>query len=141
MFSQTCEYALKIMIYLVSVQEEGKRAGLKDIAEAIASPEAFTAKILQQLVRNKLLQSSRGPNGGFALQDDSITLKEIVKVIDGEGILVNCILGLDTCSGKKPCPVHDKFSAVRDHLSGILTSTKLSDLKGGIIKGNQFLKN
>ncbi|MEQ8474307.1 MAG: Rrf2 family transcriptional regulator [Marinoscillum sp.] len=140
MFSKACEYALKIMIYLCSIQEEGKLAGLKDISKAIGSPEAFTAKILQQLVRSELLQSLRGPTGGFKLANRPITLLEVVTAIDGEGIVKKCVLGLDECSGDHPCPAHDKFVAIRDHLKGVLTTTQLVDLKGGIIEGNRFLK-
>lgn len=140
MFSKACEYALKIMIYLCSVQEDGKLAGLKDIANAIQSPEAFTAKILQQLVKSGLLQSLRGPSGGFKVANKPITLLEIVIAIDGEGLVTNCVLGLEECSGDHPCPAHDKFLAIRDHLKGVLTTTYLSDLKGGVIEGNRFLR-
>jgi len=140
MFSKACEYALKIMIYLCSVNEEGKLAGLKDISGAIGSPEAFTAKILQQLVRAGLLQSLRGPSGGFKVINRPITLLEVVEATDGDRIIKNCVLGLEECSGAHPCPVHDKFMAIRDHLKGILTTTTLSELKGGVIDGNRFLK-
>ncbi len=140
MFSKACEYALKIMIYLCSIQDEGKLAGLKEIAKSIDSPEAFTAKILQQLVRSKLLTSVRGPAGGFKVSEGPIALIDVVKAIDGEGLVTNCVLGLEECSGDHPCPAHDKFIAVRDHLKGILLTTNLSDLKGGIIDGNRFLR-
>jgi len=141
MFSKACEYALKIMIHLASVEQEGKRAGLRDISGAIDSPEAFTAKILQQLVRHDLLQSLRGPSGGFELRKKRpIYLIEVVVAIDGPGITRNCVLGLEKCSDEHPCPAHDKFLAVRNHLTGILTSTALEDLKGGIIQGNRFLR-
>ena len=52
MFSRACEYAIKIMIYIAANEQEGQRTGLKEVTEAIGSPEAFTAKILQQLVKN-----------------------------------------------------------------------------------------
>lgn len=141
MFSKACEYGLKIMIYLASVEEAGKRAGLKDITGALNSPEAFTAKILQQLVKHQLLKSLRGPSGGFQLRKTRpIMLIDIVAAIDGEGIIKNCVLGLDICSDTHPCPAHDKFVAVKDHLSGILAFTSLSDIKNGIKQGNRFLK-
>jgi len=140
MFSKACEYALKIMIYLRSIQEENKLAGLKDIAGAIDSPEAFTAKILQQLVRAGLLQSLRGPSGGFRVVDRPITLLEVVTAIDGDGIVKSCVLGLEECSSLHPCPAHDKFMAIRDHLKGVLSTTNLSELQGGLIAGNRFLK-
>ncbi len=140
MFSKACEYALKIMIYLCSVQSEDKLAGLKEVAKAIDSPEAFTAKILQQLVRAGLLQSLRGPTGGFRVVNRPITMLEVVIAMDGDRIVKNCVLGLEECSSVHPCPAHDKFIAIRDHLKGVLSTTNLSELKGGIIAGNRFLK-
>lgn len=141
MFSKACEYALKIMIYLASVDQDHKRAGLKDIAGAIDSPEAFTAKILQQLVRHELLSSVRGPSGGFEIPaDKEIHLIDVVIAIDGAGITKNCVLGLDKCSDEHPCPAHDKFLAVRNLLTATLHTTALSDLRGGIIQGNRFLR-
>ncbi len=139
MFSKACEYALKIMIYLCT-QEEGKLAGLRDISAASGSPEAYTAKILQQLVKSGLLQSLRGPTGGFKVSDRPITLLEVVVAIDGENIVKDCVLGLRECSSAHPCPVHDKFVAIRDHLKGVLTTTYLTDIKSGVIEGNRFLK-
>lgn len=140
MFSKACEYALKIMIYLCSKKEEQELASLKAISNAIDSPEAFTAKILQQLVKNGLLTSLRGPTGGFRIEDKPVTLLDVVLAIDGEGVVSNCVLGLKECSSLHPCPVHDKFGAVRDHLKGVLATTKLSDIKGGVIEGNRFLR-
>ena len=128
------------MIYLCTVQEEGKLAGLKDISNANGSPEAYTAKILQQLVKNGLLQSLRGPTGGFKVSDRPITLFEVVMAIDGESIVKDCVLGLKECSSARPCPVHDKFVAIRDHLKGVLTTTYLTDIKSGVIEGKRFLK-
>jgi len=139
MFSKACEYALKIMIYLCT-QEEGKLAGLRDISAANGSPEAYTAKILQQLVKSGLLHSLRGPTGGFKVSDRPITLLEVVVAIDGESIVKDCVLGLRECSSARPCPVHDKFVAIRDHLKGVLTTTKLTDIRSGVIEGKHFLK-
>lgn len=140
MFSKACEYALKIMIYLSSVEDNGKLAGLRDIASAIDSPSAYTAKILQQLVRAKLLESLRGPNGGFKIADRPVTLLEVIITIDGEGLVNHCVLGLKECGGSYPCPVHDRFVAIRDHLREVLSTTYISDMKGGIINGDRFLK-
>ena len=103
---------------------------LKEISGAIDSPEAFTAKILQQLVKSGLLKSFKGPSGGFKININNrpITLLDVIMAIDGDGIITNCVLGLEECSGKMPCPAHDKFSAVRDQLKGVLSTTKLSNL-------------
>ncbi len=46
MFSKACKYAINSMVFLATLPEGQERAGLKDIAFATNSPEAFTAKIL-----------------------------------------------------------------------------------------------
>ena len=139
MFSRACEYAIKIMIYIAANEQEGKRTGLREVTEAIGSPEAFTAKILQQLVKNGLLESFKGPTGGFNLPGNRrILIHDIVVAIDGEHLIKDCVLGLPECSGDNPCPVHDKFIGVREHLNDTLLSTYIQD--EDLLKGSRKLK-
>ncbi|MFD2200797.1 RrF2 family transcriptional regulator [Shivajiella indica] len=142
MFSKACKYAINAMIYVASLPSGQERAGLKDISKAINSPEAFTAKILQELVKSDLLHSVKGPNGGFYLQRESqhIVLSEIVHAIDGDMIFTGCALGLEKCSEDHPCPVHHKFKAVRDHLTGMLMTSSLKDVAERVTIGVSFLK-
>lgn len=78
--------------------------GIKEVAVGIDSPEHFIAKILQDLSRKKIIQSMKGPNGGFFVDKEgrSTTLAEIVKAIDGDRILNGCGLGLKNSSETKP---------------------------------------
>jgi len=142
MFSKACKYAINAMIYVATLPEGQERSGLKEISRAINSPEAFTAKILQELVKVDLLHSIKGPNGGFFLQRDTnqIFLSEIVQAIDGDIILTGCALGMEKCSEAHPCPVHHKFKAVRDHLTGMLMTTSLKDVAERVNIGVSFLK-
>jgi Rrf2 family iron-sulfur cluster assembly transcriptional regulator len=64
MFSKSCEYAIKAVIHLCMETRDGKRLGVADIANAIESPEPFTAKILQTLVRHGFISSAKGPRRG-----------------------------------------------------------------------------
>lgn len=140
MFSRACEYAIKIMIYIAANEQEGQRTGLKEVTEAIGSPEAFTAKILQQLVKNDLLQSFRGPNGGFILTDKKeVNLKDIVVAIDGTRLIEDCVLGLEECSADNPCPIHDKYARVKNELMGTLLSTEINDK--ALLKGRNILRS
>lgn len=142
MFSKACKYALNAMIYLASLPVEQEKAGLKDISKAINSPEAFTAKILQALVRGEMLISIKGPHGGFMVHGnpEQIFLAQIVESVDGNLIFTGCALGLEKCSEEHPCPVHYKFKAVRDHLTGMLMTTSLKDVANGVNSGKSFLR-
>ncbi|MBS1635878.1 MAG: Rrf2 family transcriptional regulator [Bacteroidetes bacterium] len=142
MFSKSCEYAIKATIYIAVQSNQGNRVGLKDIAREIASPEAFTAKILQQLSRNHIIDSVKGPNGGFQIDKKEMTrikLSQIVSAIDGDAIFKGCGLGFKECSEKKPCPVHDKFKVIRNELKTMLENTSVQELSLGLANGLTFL--
>jgi Rrf2 family protein len=143
MFSKTCKYAIRATIFIASESYQGKRVGLKDIAERIDSPEAFTAKILQILARNNIVYSIKGVGGGFEIPRESmsqIKLAEIVTAIDGDSVFTNCALGLVQCSEERPCPVHNQFKFIKSELAFMLENTSLQDLASGIESGDTFLR-
>ncbi len=142
MFSKTCEYAIKIMVFIQTLESKGEHIGLKLIAQEIDSPQAFTAKILQRLVRARLLKSVRGPHGGFRINQKRVPiyLKDIVVAIDGDGLFTKCVLGFETCSAEEPCAVHHKFDYLRNDLHRTLSETKLDEIAGIVTSGTGVLK-
>lgn len=143
MFSKACEYGIRAAVYVAVQSIEERRVNLKEIAKAIESPEAFTAKILQQLVKNNIVNSVKGPSGGFEIDKAQlwqIKLSQIVSAIDGDSIYMGCGLGLKECDEKKPCPVHEKFKDIRDGLKDMLETTSLEELSMGMKGGLTFLK-
>ncbi|MBY5958278.1 Rrf2 family transcriptional regulator [Membranicola marinus] len=142
MFSKTCEYAIKIMVFIKTLEAKGTHVGLRTIAKEIDSPQAFTAKILQRLVRADLLTSVRGPHGGFKINDQQgpIYLKDIVYAIDGNALLTNCVLGFEKCSSEAPCAVHYKFVEIRDELKKTLSNTHIEEIAGIVASGSGALK-
>ena len=143
MFSKACEYGIRASIYIAGQSHKDKRVSLKDIAKEIGSPVAFTAKILQELSKNKIIDSVKGPSGGFQIEQKRIhriKLSHIVLAIDGDSIYKGCGLGLKECSEKVPCPVHNQFKAIRNNIIAMLENTNLSDLSLGLKDGSTFLK-
>lgn len=143
MFSKACEYGIRSATYIASQSLEGNRVSLKGIAEEIDSPVAFTAKILQLLSKNNIINSVKGAYGGFEIDKariDSLKLSEIVNAIDGNKIYVGCGLGLKECNANKPCPVHDKFVEIRNDLRKMLENTSLYEMTAGLDTGLTFLK-
>jgi Rrf2 family transcriptional regulator, iron-sulfur cluster assembly transcription factor len=143
MFSKSCEYAIRATIFIASKCCEDRKVGLKEIAGAIDSPIAFTAKILQKLSKNKIINSTKGVNGGFEIFQKklkTIKLMQIVIAIDGDSVFLGCGLGLGNCSEDHPCPVHYKFKVVKEDLVSMLENTTLEELAIGIKTGTSFLK-
>lgn len=143
MFSKACEYGIRAMVHIALRSEAGMRSGLKEIADAIDSPEAFTSKILQQLTRDGLIDSAKGPNGGYEMsaeQLDRIYLKDVVKSIDGDLIYTGCGLGLAQCNEQEPCPLHFEFKSIRDQLRDMLETTSVRKLAQKLPQGASLLR-
>ena len=143
MFSKACEYGIRATTYIALQSMQNRRVSLKEISEEIGSPTAFTAKVLHQLAKNNILDSTKGPSGGFQIAKeriDGIKLGDVVFAIDGDSIYEGCGLGLDKCSNDRPCPVHDKFAVVRDELNHMLEHTSLLELATGLETGETYLK-
>ncbi|TGV01934.1 RrF2 family transcriptional regulator [Flavivirga rizhaonensis] len=143
MFSKACEYGIKASIFIALNSYKNVRVSLKSIAKEINSPEAFTAKILQDLVRHHVINSMKGAYGGFEIEKELIStvkLSHIVNAIDGDAIYSGCGLGLHTCDENHPCPVHHKFKSVREELKSMLENTNLEELALNIKSGASFLK-
>lgn len=134
MLSNSCRYGIRAIVYIASKQQGNNKTGIKQIAEDLDLPTPFLAKILQQLAKQKILKSLKGPNGGFSLLKDQkkITLLEIVKIIDGEEIFTNCIIHNTTCSvvhkRNEFCPLHDDYAKLRSDLKELFRSTTVYDL-------------
>lgn len=142
MFSKTCEYAIRAVIFIAQKTADGSRVGIKEVAHGIDSPEHFIAKILQELSRKGIIQSQKGPTGGFYLDTRSRkhTLADIVHLIDGDHIFSGCGLGLKQCSETKPCPLHSEFKKIRDAISKMLRSTHVGEFSDQLEQKLVFLK-
>src|SRR5688572_21342169 len=107
MLSLTCKNAVKAVIYLASKNRAGN-AGIKEIAAFIDASEHTVGKLLQTLVKNDIINSQKGPSGGFYISKEQLRkpIIAIVKAIDGEHAFKECGLGLSKCSATHPCPIH-----------------------------------
>lgn len=143
MFSKACEYAIRATVHIARQSLNDERASLLDISHEIDSPVAFTAKILQKLVRAGIIISTRGKNGGFYISAHDMihkSIAEIVTAIDGESVFIDCGLGLKECSSTQPCPIHHRFLAIRSELKQVLNNTLILEIASGLKDGNTFLK-
>lgn len=142
MVSKTCEYAIRAMLFVAQKSKSNTKVGVKEIAKAIDSPEPFIAKILQDLAKNGLVLSAKGPTGGFYLDKAGMknSLADIIIFIDGDKLFTGCGLGLKTCSEKKPCPIHDEFVSIRKHIKTMMQNAKLGDYNTALELGERYLK-
>ena len=135
-YSKSAEYAIQAMIYLADHQT-GKPIMIRKIAEGYGIPYQFLAKIMQMLVKHRLIKATRGRTGGVQLAKDpkEIYLNDIIHAIDGippEQEI--CVVGLDFCSDDVPCPLHEQWKPIRAQLRDLLSTEPLDDLAKRVIK-------
>lgn len=131
MFSKSCEYALRAVIFIAEQSKQNNKVGVKEISNATNSPEHFTGKILQKLAKQEIITSIKGPYGGFVLTENDakqISVSQIIQIIDGDEVYNACGLGLSSCNPDNPCPLHNKFASVRKDLKEIVENTSIYDL-------------
>jgi Rrf2 family protein len=142
MFSKTCEYAIRAVIYISASTSKLSKAGIGEISSGIEAPAHFTAKVLQLLVHYNIIHSQKGVNGGFYMdqQQRKKSLIDTVRAIDGDYLFTNCALGLKQCSAKEPCPLHDKFMTIRENLRSMMQDSTIDEMAKGIKDGKKRLK-
>lgn len=129
-FSKKCEYGLQAVLYL-STFDKDVVVPSDAIAKKLNIPKEFVSKILQSLTSNNIIASKKGKQGGFQLAKDSNEIKiiDVVAAIDGLEMFNSCVLGFPNCGCSNPCPLHDKWGALRTETYNMLSSETLEMMK------------
>ena len=141
MLSNSSKYSLKAVLYLTLHTDENNKMMVKDLSERINVPKAYIAKLLQELSKRKIISSTKGPNGGFYITESNKnhTIMEIIEIIDGKKRIDSCMLGLEDCNEKKPCPIHNLISPSRSKMIALLKSKTIDDLAKDLELNKVFL--
>ena len=126
--TKKADYGLIAMRYLA---ENGTAsASAKDIAEAHGIPPELLAKILQKLVKARLLTSHHGTNGGYLLARDahSITALEVIKAIEGPLFLTSCVTTRGECGHTSRCTVREPLRKVSQSSEEVLSKITIGDM-------------
>jgi Rrf2 family transcriptional regulator, nitric oxide-sensitive transcriptional repressor len=127
MLSQTVEYALRATLFVARTHP--RPVPVNDIAAAIDAPPGYLAKILSELARGGILQSSRGPGGGFriATHPNALALADVVRAIEGSEER-RCLLGHGRCGDNPQCTAHARWSPIATAMDAFFGKTTLADL-------------
>ncbi len=141
MLSYTCKTAIKAVIYLASGTETGDKKSIKDIAEHIDASGHTVSKMLQTLVKRGVINSTKGPSGGFYISEEQklMPIIHIVEAIDGMSLFKECGLGLSKCSETHPCPIHDQYKKPRELLEKLFKDNSVTDLCQPVNSGMAYL--
>ena len=126
--SQTTGYAIKALALLDS--PGGQPRLLRDLARTAGIPYPYLAKRMPDLAAAGLVLTKRGHRGGILLSrpPEQITLLQVSEAVENREWLDRCLLGLETCSDERACPMHQFWKASRAAIEANLRSTTLADV-------------
>ncbi|MFB6319470.1 RrF2 family transcriptional regulator [Saccharicrinis sp. FJH54] len=141
MLSKSTEYAIRALVFIQLRNWEKQRPGVLEIAQEIEAPAAYTAKILQTLTKHRLLDSMKGRGGGFHFSETQTALRlfDVIHVMEGDAWFYKCGFGLKQCNNDNPCPLHEKYKAIRDGFYAIVTTETIQSLSEKIKNGTAVL--
>jgi Rrf2 family protein len=141
--SKKSDYGLIAVRHLAMKHPSGA-CNSKEIARTYGIPMELLAKILQKLVKNGLLVSQQGADGGYALARDpaAVTAFDVIRAIDGPLLITSCVTSHGDCSQRPTCTVKEPLEKVNEIIVQALSSVtilSLGDDASGLVQGNPGL--
>ena len=141
--TRASDYAVRVMIHLAGLPPSStvQQAELSKVTEVSGH---FLSKVLQQLVRSRLIRSQRGAGGGYALavSAKSVSLLDVVEAIEGPVRLNQCIEEGPSCDRKSCCPAHQVWAEAQAAIVTVLGAASMASLaeraKGGSVAAYRF---
>jgi Rrf2 family transcriptional regulator, iron-sulfur cluster assembly transcription factor len=129
-FSKSFGYAVRGILYLALITEANKKIRVKEIATRLNIPPYFLGKIMKKLVKKGILDSTRGVNGGFSINEKtmSVSVLALARVIEDEPFFTRCILHFKECNKVNPCPMHNRIEQPKAIFIQKLSETTLGDM-------------
>jgi Rrf2 family iron-sulfur cluster assembly transcriptional regulator len=121
-------YAVTAMLDLALHYDQGA-VTLADIAKRQGISLSYLEQLFAKLRRNGLVDSVRGPGGGYNLASDpaEISVADIVIAIN-ENIDARRCAGKANCDGDDRCLTHELWESLSDRISDFLSGISLADL-------------
>ncbi|MFC4775282.1 RrF2 family transcriptional regulator [Paenibacillus sp. GCM10023252] len=123
-YSQATDYALHVMLYLVSAEPD-KPIGVQLLAEKLGVSQTYLSKMLTKLVKAGLIQSTPGVNGGYRLRrnQEDINFLQVIHAIEGTASFLECNM-----DHGEECVIQKVVMDAERQMEEYLASKKIADL-------------
>jgi FeS assembly SUF system regulator len=129
--SKKADYALIAVKHLAMRQDAAPRSSsAREMAEAYGIPLELLAKVLQRLVRARLLLSVQGTRGGYRLAraPHTITVADVIQAVDGPVTVTACSPDDHRCDQFSKCNVRDPLWRIKSRILEALTTVSVAEL-------------
>jgi len=127
--SKKADYALLAMRHMAAHADRGSLSA-RELAEAYDIPAELLAKVLQQLVRARLLESHQGIRGGYGLARPAaaMSVADVIQAIDGPLTVTACSDTDHSCDQYAKCNIRDPLWRIKDRIVSALAATSVAEL-------------
>jgi Rrf2 family protein len=127
--SKKADYALMAMKHL-AIRQDAASCSAREIAEAYEIPLELLAKVLQRLVRTRLLVSVQGTRGGYRLSRPAtaIPVADVIQAVDGPLTVTACSDDDHNCEQYSKCSIRDPLWKIRGRIVEALSTVSVADL-------------
>jgi Rrf2 family protein len=127
--SKKTDYALLAMRHLAANADRGA-VSARELAETYDIPAELLAKVLQKLVKGKLLESQQGIRGGYALArpSASMSVADVIQAVDGPLMVTACSDTDHSCDQYAKCNIRDPLWRIKDRIIATLAATSVAEL-------------
>jgi Rrf2 family transcriptional regulator, iron-sulfur cluster assembly transcription factor len=121
-------YAVTAMLDIALHRHQGP-VSVTDVAERQSISGAYLEQLFSKLKRAGLLNSVRGPGGGYELARalGEITVSQIIAAV-GEGVDATRCQGTADCQDGATCLTHDLWTALSGRIDAFLSGITLEAL-------------
>ena len=127
-FTKRADYGL-MAIHYIAINDGFGAVSAKRIAEEFTIPPELMAKILQKLAKQRLIVSTNGPKGGYALahRPAEITVGQVIRALEGPINIVSCLEDAD-CPQMEKCNLRRPVQKIQAAISQVLDTMSLAEL-------------
>lgn len=127
--SKKADYALLALRHMAA-QPDRPAVSARELSEAYDLPPELLAKVLQRLVRSRLLTSVQGIRGGYGLARPAgtISVADVIQAIDGPLTVTACSETNHNCEQYSKCNIRDPLWQIKDRIVSALSATSIAHL-------------
>jgi len=129
-FTKSFGYAVRGLLYIAMVTETKPKVNLEEIAERLALPRHFLGKVLKKLAKEGILNSTKGPHGGFFVNENTLntSLLKLIEITSEGNQFGSCVLRMRKCNSNNPCPLHFQVEIMNKQWRNLVSDTTVGDL-------------
>jgi len=127
--SKKSDYALMSMKHLAT-RSDGAAASAREMSEAYSIPLELLAKVLQRLVRARLLVSVQGTRGGYRLGRNAalISVADVIQAVDGPVTVTACSEDDHNCDQYTKCSIRDPLWKIKNRILESLNTVSVAEM-------------